>query len=140
MLNAQAQKDFVRQWFEEVWNKQRTDAIDELAEPKCLVRGLGEDMQGTAGFKPFHASFLDAFPDLVVTVEDTICEGNLVAARWSASGTHRGGGLGVPATGKSMTVTGMTFARITDEGKLCEGWNSFDRLGMLQQLGVIPAM
>jgi steroid delta-isomerase-like uncharacterized protein len=70
-------------------------------------------------------------------VDDVICEGDLVAARWTAAGTHRGAGLGVPATGKPMRVTGMTWARFDQNGRLAEGWNSFDRLGMLQQLGIV---
>ena len=135
---SESNKQFVRQWFEEVWNKGRADAIDEMAAVNCIVHGLGgEDLQGSAGFKPFHAAFRDAFPDIVITVDDVIYEGDQVAARWTASGTHRGAGLGFPATNKPMRVTGMTWARVDANGQLCEGWNSFDQLGMLQQLGVI---
>jgi len=135
---SDAYKQFVHQWFEEVWNKGRAEAIGDMVAANSIVHGLGEDMAGPEGFKPFHASFRDAFPDIVVTVDDVICEGTLCAARWSAAGTHRGGGLGVPATGRRMSVTGMTWVRFDANGQLCEGWNSFDRLGMLQQLGVIP--
>jgi steroid delta-isomerase-like uncharacterized protein len=136
---SDAKKQFVRLWFEEVWNKGRADAIDELAAVNTVVHGLGDVMRGPEGFKPFHSAFRDAFPDIQVTVDDVICEGDMVAARWTAKGTHRGAGLGFGATGRTMQVTGMTFARIDADGRLCEGWNSFDRLGMLQQLGVVPA-
>ena len=134
---SEARKQLMHRWFEEVWNKGRADAIDEMASPSCLVHGLGEPMRGPAGFKPFHSAFRDAFPDLQVTIDHVICEGDMVAARWTASGTHRGNGLGFPATNKPMRVTGMTFACYDDNGQLCEGWNSFDQLGMLQQLGIV---
>ena len=135
---SEGNKQFIRNWFEEVWSKGRADAIDEMAASDTVVHGLGEVMRGIDGFKVFHTAFRDAFPDMVITVDDVICEGQMVAARWTATGTNRGDGLGFPATGKSMTVTGMTFARMDANGQLCEGWNSFDQLGMLQQLGVIP--
>lgn len=134
---SDAMKQVMHRWFEEVWNKGRADAIDEMVASDSVVHGLGDVMRGPDGFKPFHTAFRDAFPDIVVTVDDVICEGNLAAARWTATGTHRGAGLGVPATGKPMRVTGMTWARFDEQNQLCEGWNSFDRLGMLQQLGVI---
>jgi predicted ester cyclase len=59
-----------------------------------------------------------------------------VAARWSGTGTHRGDGLGFPATGRQVEFHGMTIVRV-EQGKLVEGWNVFDQLGMLQQLGVV---
>ena len=136
---SDAKKQVMHQWFEEVWNKGRAEAIAEMAAADMIVHGLGEEMRGPEGFKPFHTSFRDAFPDIVVTVEDVICEGSICAARWTATGTHRGAGLGFAATDKRMSVSGMTWARIDGNGQLSEGWNSFDRLGMLQQLGVIPA-
>ena len=67
-----------------------------------------------------------------------VAEGDIVAARWSGTGTHRGDGLGIPATHISVKFSGMTFARIQN-GKLVEGWNVFDQLGMLQQLGVVES-
>ncbi len=130
-------KTLVRRWFDEVWNKGRAAAIDELLASHAVVHGLGAvDLQGSAGFKPFHAAYLGAFPDLNIQIDDVIAEGDIVAVRWSCTGTHRGDGLGFAATGKRAHFSGMTFVRVAG-GKLIEGWNSFDQLGMLQQLGVV---
>jgi steroid delta-isomerase-like uncharacterized protein len=125
-------KALVHRWFEEVWNK----AIDELSAARCVVHGLGPDLHGPDEFKPFHTSYRDAFPDLKVKIDDIVGEGSIVAARWSATGTHRGNGLGFSATGRSVDFTGMVFVRI-ENGQLVEGWNNFDQLGMLQQLGIV---
>lgn len=129
-------KALIRRWFEEVWNKGRVAAIDEMFAVDGVAHGLGADMHGAAAFKPFHAAFRDAFPDLRIEVEDMIAEGDKVAYRFSVTGTHRGHGLGFPATDKPARFTGMGVVRVQN-GKIVEGWNNFDQLGMLQQLGVV---
>ena len=73
---------------------------------------------------------------MTIEIEDLVAEGDIVAVRWSATGTHRGDGLGFAATGRHVEFSGMTFVRVAD-GKLAEGWNNFDQLGMFQQLGVV---
>jgi steroid delta-isomerase-like uncharacterized protein len=82
--------------------------------------------------------YRSAFPDMRVTIEDLVAEGDKVAARWSVTGTHRGELMGIPATGKRVTVTGIEINRFAG-GKLVEHWESFDQLSMMQQLGVVPA-
>jgi steroid delta-isomerase-like uncharacterized protein len=74
-----------------------------------------------------------------LTIEDEIAEGDRVVTRWSARGTHEGEFFGIPATGKQATVTGVTIDRIID-GRIAESWTNWDTLGLLQQLGAIPAM
>ena len=133
---SEENKALVRRWFEEVWTEGREASIDALMAPNCIVHGLGEEMRGPQGFKPFHSAYRNAFPDVRIDVEHMVAEGDVVAARWSGSGTHRGNGLGLPATGRQARLSGMTFVRIQN-GKLVEGWNVFDRLGMLQQLGLV---
>ena len=129
-------KALVRRWFDEVWNKGRVSAIDEMIAEHSMVHGLGADLRGPAGFKPFQAAFRGAFPDIAIVVEEVIAEGDMVAARFTATGTHQGDSLGFPATGRKMRVGGMVFLR-TENGQFVEGWNNFDQLGMLQQLGVV---
>jgi steroid delta-isomerase-like uncharacterized protein len=129
-------KALVRRWFEQVWNKGRVETIDELLADRSVVHGLGEDMHGPAAFKAFHAAYRDAFPDLVIKIEHMIADDEVVALRWSAAATHSGGGLGFAATGKRAQFTGMAFVRV-EGGRFVEGWNSFDQLGLLQQLGVV---
>jgi steroid delta-isomerase-like uncharacterized protein len=129
-------KALVRLWFEEVWNKGRAAAIDEMLADDAAIYGLGGDLRGPAGFKPFHTAYRDAFPDVSIQVHDVVAEGGIVAARWSGTGTHRGDGLGMKATGKVVRFQGMTFAR-TERGMIVEAWNVFDQLSMLQQLGAV---
>ena len=133
-------KALVRRWFEEVWNNGRASAIDEMLDGAAVVHGLGPRPQTLADFKVFYAAYRNAFPDVTIRIDDLVAEGDIVAARWSGTGTHRGDGLGFPATGRFVQFSGVTFARIAG-GKLAEGWNVFDQLGMLQQLGVasVPA-
>ena len=129
-------KTLVQRWFSEVWNEGRADAIDEMLADDAVVHGLGADLHGSAEFKHFHSAYRNAYPDVTIDVDDLVAEGDMVAVRWSAIGTHRGDGLGFPATGRRAQFTGMVFVRIKD-GRLVEGWNNFDQLGMLQQLGIV---
>ena len=133
---SEASKALVRRWFEEVWNQGRVETIDEMFAADGVAHGLGEPLRGPAGFKPFHAAFRNAFPDIRITLDEVIAEGDLVAYRFTASGTHRGDGLGLAATNTRAQFTGMGMARVRN-GKLVEGWNNFDELGMFQQLGVV---
>jgi steroid delta-isomerase-like uncharacterized protein len=129
-------KALVRRWFDQVWNKGRTESIDEMLADRAVLHGLGADMRGPSEFKVFHAAYRDAFPDVVIQIEHLIADDDLVAVRWSAAATHNGGGLGFAATGRRVQFTGMAFARV-EGGKIVEGWNNFDQLGLLQQLGVV---
>jgi steroid delta-isomerase-like uncharacterized protein len=130
-------KTLVRRWFEEVWNKGRAAAIDEMLASDTVIHGLGnDDLHGPTDFKRFHAAYRQAYPDVTIQIDDLVAEGDMVAVRWTASGTHRGEGLGFPATNKHVRFSGMVFVRV-EQGKLVEGWNNFDQLGMLQQLGVV---
>ncbi len=80
--------------------------------------------------------FRNAFPDLHFTVEDMLAEGDRVASRYTARGTHRGELMGLPPTGRQVTEVGIVISRLA-EGKLVEDWHSPDNLGLMQQLGVV---
>jgi steroid delta-isomerase-like uncharacterized protein len=130
----------VHRWFEEVWNKGRADAIDEMFAADGIAHGLGDpgvEARGPAVFKPFAEKLRGAFPDINFTVEDTIASGDKVAARWSAQMTHKGDHLGLPATGRRASITGMSIVRIKD-GKIVEAWNNWDLMGLMQQLSAAP--
>jgi steroid delta-isomerase-like uncharacterized protein len=131
----------IQRWFEEVWNKGREEAIDELFAEDGIANGLadetGEPLRGgPAGFKPFFQRFRNAFPDIEVIVEDTVSEGDKIAARCRVRGTHRGDTLGFVATNNAVDFTGICIVRIRD-GKIAEAWNNFDFLGMSQQINAI---
>jgi steroid delta-isomerase-like uncharacterized protein len=129
-------KQLVVRWFEEVWNKGRAGAIDEMILPHTRVHGLSPQPLGPDQFKQFYAGFRQAFPDITITVDGMVAEGDMVAARFSARGTHRADTLGFAATNRPAQFTGMVFVRV-ENGKLVEGWNCFDRLGMIEQLGMV---
>lgn len=132
-------KKLIIRWFEEVWNSGRGEAIDEMLAKDAIVHGLsndtGEPLRGSDAFRVFHQNFYNAFPDIVVTVDDTIAEGDLVVARCTVRGQHTGDSLGVAASNKPIMITGIAIVRVTD-GKIVEAWNSFDFLTLNQQIGV----
>ena len=129
-------KALIERWFEEVWNQGHTEAIDEMFSPEGVAHGLGPDLHGPEGFKTFHATFRQAFPNIRVQVDEMIAEGDKVAYRLTASGTHLGDGLGFAATSRGVRFLVMGSARIAG-GKIVEGWNVLDQMGMLTQLGVL---
>jgi steroid delta-isomerase-like uncharacterized protein len=128
-----------RQWFEEVWNQRRTDTIDELLTPESVGHLEGGDLVGPEPFKRLaHAAFLAAFPDLRITVEDTVAEGDRVVVRWSATGTHHGDGLGHRASGVKVSFRGITWLRFAG-GKMMEGWDAWNQGAPLQCLAAAAA-
>jgi steroid delta-isomerase-like uncharacterized protein len=129
-------KALVRRWFDQVWNRGRTETIDEILSERSVVHGLGPQLRGPAEFKPFHAAYRDAFPDVNIQIEHLVAEGDLVAVHWKATATHKGGGLGFAATNKPVTFGGMALVRV-EGNKVVEGWNNFDQLGLLQQIGAV---
>jgi steroid delta-isomerase-like uncharacterized protein len=134
---SDANKALVLRWFNEVWNSGRSDAIDEMFAADGVAHGLAaEKMRGPAGFKAFHAGFRGAFPDVRVQIDDMVAEGDQVAYRFTATGTHRGDQLGFAATGRAVNIQGMGFVRISG-GMIVEGWNVLDQLGMMSQLGAV---
>ena len=101
----------------------------------ALPPGLPEGFEGR---KIFYSAFLSAFPDLHVHIEDSFAEGDRLVTRWSAHGTHDGELMGIPPTGKQISVGGTAIDRF-ENGKSVEHWEVFDQVDLMQQLGVIPA-
>ena len=137
---SEENKALINRWFEEVWNCGDAQAIDELLAPDGVVHGLvdagGNPVRGLAAFHEFHSQFRGAFPDIAVTLEDVIAEGDRVVARCSVRGTHTGAELGFAATNAPVQFEGIAIVRI-ENGKIVEAWNHFDFLEMNKQLGVL---
>jgi steroid delta-isomerase-like uncharacterized protein len=132
-------KALSRRWFEEVWNKGRAEAIEEMLHPQGIPHGIGdtsEGRRGPAAFMPFYQAFRRAFPDMRIVVEDVLAEGDQTAIRFSFTGTHSGPGpmKNLAATGRPFRATGLTIVRWQD-GQIIEAWNEFDAAGMMAQLG-----
>jgi steroid delta-isomerase-like uncharacterized protein len=134
-------KAIARRLLEEAFNSGNLDVVDELVAPEFVnhAAALPEPTTGIEATKASIAGYRDAFPDLRLTIEQQVAEGEFVTTRWSARGTHRGELMGMAATGKQATVTGITLDRIVD-GRFVESWTNWDTLGLMQQLGVIPAL
>jgi steroid delta-isomerase-like uncharacterized protein len=128
-----------RRVFEEVWNRKNRAVIDELMAANYVHHDpqASDIPDGIEGYKKFVDQYLSAFPDLQMTIHEDMVAGDTTVTRWTAKGTHTGDLPGLPRTGKSVSVTGITVARVKN-GKFVESWNNWDALGMMQQLGVIP--
>jgi steroid delta-isomerase-like uncharacterized protein len=132
-------KEMAQRWYSEVMSGGKTEVIDELCAPDFFdhdpLPGTTADL---AGLKDFVAQIRAAFPDMQVTPDDMIAEGDQLAVRSTMRGTHQGDFMGIPATGKRASWTEMHIGRGVD-GRLTEHWAVVDQLGMLVQLGVVPA-
>ena len=132
-------KEIVRRLGVELWQG-NIGVIDELVAPDYVGHDPSQpEMHGPDGVKGFVNTYLSAFPDGRITVDEQLAEGELVASRWTGRGTHQGDLMGIPPTGKQVTVSGITVSRVKN-GKVVEEWTNWDTLGMLQQLGAVPAM
>jgi steroid delta-isomerase-like uncharacterized protein len=125
--------DVVRRWFAEVWREGGEETIDELLAP--TIDGLmeGREIRSVSAFKEARRELLTAFPDLVVTVDDVIEDGNKVAVRWRLTGTHRGDGLGLPPTNKPISTRGITWAEL-ENGQVVRGYDSWNLGALIAEL------
>ena len=132
-MSTAANKAQSERWFEEVWNQRRAECIFEMLPADAVGHLEHGDTVGPDAFAQIHRAFLTAFPDLRVTVEGTVAEGDDVVVRWTASAIHRGEFFGIAPTGKPVRFGGMTWHRFRD-GRLVEGWDSWNVGGLVQQL------
>ena len=138
---SEQNKAIVRRLFTELWNNGNLSVADEIFapnyahfDPSTPDFGRGPDSE-----KKRAALYRAAFPDLHLTIEDVIAEGETVMTRWSCRGTHKGDLSGIAPTGKPFTISGVSIARFAS-GKMVEGWVNWDALGLMQQLGVVPEL
>lgn len=137
-MATETNKQVVRRFYDEVLNSGDLDVLEQIAvanyEEHDMLPGQGT---GLTGLRDRVTMLQTAFKPRF-TIEDVIAEGDRVVVRWTNSGTHVGDFLGIPATGKSVTVAGIDIYRVQD-GRMAEHWHVIDQLSMLQQLGVIPS-
>ena len=128
-----------RRIFEEVWNQKKLEQVSELVAADYVHHDVqSPDRKGIEAYRQFVDFYLNAFPDIHFNIEDEISAGDTVVIRWTVTGTHNGDLPGLPRTGRPISVTGISIARLRD-GKFVESWNNWDALGMMQQLGAVPA-
>ena len=138
---SEQNKTAVRRLFDELWNKGNLPVADELFAQNYSHHDSStpEFGQGPGSEKKRATLYRTAFPDVRLTVEDIIAEGETVTARWSCKGTHRGDLNGIASTGKQFNISGISVVRFTS-GKISESWVNWDALGLMQQLGVVPEL
>lgn len=137
-MSSEQNKQIVRRFVMEGLNAHDFNRVADLLDPhytNYILGGAGADLAGT---QQAMAQFVAAFPDLTVTIEEIVAEGDWVATRGTVTGTHQGEFNGIPATGRQVRVQENTFFRLRD-GKILEDRPLMDMLSMLQQLGVVPA-
>ena len=114
------------------------DALKEVYADTIVMHEPDEDVRGIEGLTQFVSMIRSALPNLRVTVEDDVAEGEKVVSRWRAQGTHQGELMGIAPTGNEVAITGLTIHRI-EEGKIVEEWENWGALGLMQQIGAVPA-
>jgi len=134
-MSADENVQLMRRWFQEVWNEGRMQTVYDLLSPDAVARGQRGAEAEIRGPEEFVREIRSGFPDIKVNVEDIFGADDKVVLRWSAMMTHTGDALGLPASGRTVRSSGMSIARIVG-GKIVEGWDSWDQLGMLEQIGV----
>jgi steroid delta-isomerase-like uncharacterized protein len=141
-MSADDNRNLVRRLLEEVWNSGNLGLVEEILATDFLRHGppsLEGVARGPEGFKQLVTMYRAAFPNLRISVEDQVAEGDKVVTRWTAHGTHGGELMGLSPTGKEIAVPGIIIDRIR-EGKIHEEWVDYDGLGMMQTLGALPAV
>lgn len=133
---SDANKALAREFYTQVWNEHRADAAATYyaADYADHNPSVPNQPAGLDGAHAVFSAFLAAFPDVHFTLDLQLAEGDLVTTRWTASGTNSGSLMGMPATGRQVTVTGVDIFRMQG-GTIVERWGSFDLAGMMQQLG-----
>jgi steroid delta-isomerase-like uncharacterized protein len=134
-MSTEENKDLIRRAFE-AGNQKNWAVFDALFAPDYVLHNASTTM-GFEAYKQFLLRYGSAFPDGSLTIEDMIAEGDRVVFRQMFRGTHQGDMMGIPPTGKQITMSGIAITRVAN-GKIVEGWYNGDDLGMMQQLGVVP--
>ena len=134
---SEENKTLAHRWHE-IFEGNLGNAEDIIADECVYHDAPPGTLSGPEGVKEWAIGFRNGFPDIRITEEQFIAEGDRVVARFVAQGTHQGEFLGVPATGNQITISGINIMRIS-EGKIAEHWVNYDVMGLMQQIGAIPS-
>lgn len=139
-MSAEQNKSILARWIDEGWNGHNVAVADDVYAEDFTQTDPSTPMpvSGIPAIKAYVSSYLDALPDIHFTTHDLVAEGDRVVWRFTSTGTHEGTLLGIPPTGRHVVVTGTATFRFANN-KIAEAWVNIDALGLLQQLGVIPA-
>jgi steroid delta-isomerase-like uncharacterized protein len=139
-MSNEQNKQIARQMVEEIFNKGDMSAVDKFLAPDFIEREVLPPgvPGGREGVKALTSMFRGAFPDFKATVDDIICEGDKMVIRQTWSGTQKGEFMGIPPSGKKVSIEVIDIVRMVD-GKFVEHWGLLDNMGLMQQIGAIPA-
>ena len=137
-MSTEENKAIVRRFFELGPSSGDMNAANALLDPNFALHTPLPSAPGIQGINDVVTTCRAAFEHLNVTVEDMVAEGNKVTARFTARGIHKGQFMGLPPTGKSITITGIEIFRI-ENCKIAELWGEANMLGLMEQLGIVPA-
>jgi pSer/pThr/pTyr-binding forkhead associated (FHA) protein/ketosteroid isomerase-like protein len=137
---AEEHRALFERWFEQLWNRKNYAITQELVHPEFTAHGAGgQDIkQGPNGVAELVRTWHAAFPDGKMTMDEILTEGEFSVIRMTFTGTHTGDFYGVPASGNAVNVTSIGIDKVVD-GKITEGWGELNMLGLMQQIGAIPA-
>jgi steroid delta-isomerase-like uncharacterized protein len=137
-MSIEKNKALARRWLDEVWNKVNLAVVDELSATdftfSYAAPGVSNDREG---YKQTVIMLTSGVSDLKITLEDIVAEGDKVVVRWKGTSKHTGEFMGIPATGKQLSMTGISIARI-EGSKIAEEWGEMDMMGLMQQIGAFP--
>lgn len=132
-------KEMAQRWYREVMSEGKTEVIDELCAPDFLDHDpLPGSTADLAGLKDFVAQIRAAFPDMQVTADDIVAEGDRLAVRSTMRGTHEGDFMGIPGSGKKVEVSNYDFVRFEND-QAAEHWGVIDSAALMEQIGMAPA-
>jgi predicted SnoaL-like aldol condensation-catalyzing enzyme len=123
---SEHQSKTITRWFEEVWNQDRHETIEELMPSHCVIHDGDSDIRGPAEFKRFQEGLRSQFADIKVSTHEVISQGDLTMLRWSSTMRHKG-------TDKELHTTGMSLVRFHD-GRFQEAWQNWDLYGVMEQI------
>ena len=124
----------IQRRFEDIWNQGDFSIIEKIWDKDFINHNV--KAKGFEGIRQYITAYRNAFPDVLVKIDDQIAEGDKVVMRYTITGTHKGEFQGIAPTGKSIRMTGIAIHRITDD-KIVEIWSNWDALGLMQQLGAV---
>ena len=136
---SEGNKALARREVEEIFTQGKLDVAEEIYTSDFVDHDLvlPREMHGPEEMKEYVGMYRSAFPDLKVTLEDQVAEGDKVVNRWTAQGTHLGEYMGIAPTGKGVRFAGMHISSIDQEGKIAENWEVYD-MGLMRQIGAVP--
>jgi predicted ester cyclase len=138
-MSSESNKELVRRYYEEVLNGRKLDILDELAVSDYDEHSpFPGQPNGIEGLKARAGALLSAFNPYVFTIRDLVAEGDTVVAHWTNTATHSGSFMGIPPTGRVLTISGIDIHRLRD-GMMAEHWHVVEELQMMQQLGLVPS-